>query len=203
MFQAEERAAVRILFDELGFMEGVRLAARVQTRVLSGDPFDDLQAPDSEDERRSRDQIAPALVLYDELLADYQQPRAYEIVERVAVEGAVQFLSRTIGPLRREDLLDLSDAARHEFVESKGEKFFNATLRWETIEEDEVVFTVVACRFPGLCEAVGYPELAPVFCAGDGKFFGGVEEDVDLDRPHTIAEGADTCPFHIYLDAGE
>lgn len=200
MFRAEERTAVRILFRELGFVEGLRLAGRVQTRVLAGEPFDELPSPESEDERKSREQIAPAIVLYDELLADYQQPRAYDLVEEIAVEGAVHFLSRTIGRLRKRDLLGMTDRERRDFVETKGEQFFNAKLRWETIEEDEVEFTVLECRFPGLCESVGYPELAPVFCKGDAKFFGGVEEDVDLDRPHTIAEGADTCPFHIYLD---
>ena len=81
----------------------------------------------------------------------------------------------------------------------RGERFFNATIRWEEVTADEVRFTVLRCRFPGLCEAAGVPELAPVFCEGDAVFFGQVEPDVELQRSQTIAGGAESCPFVLRL----
>jgi predicted ArsR family transcriptional regulator len=93
----------------------------------------------------------------------------------------------------------MEDDDREEFVRERGRKFFNATIEWDRISETAVEFTVTHCEFPGLCEAAGVPELAPVFCKGDGAFFGGVESDVELERPHTIAQGADDCPFRISL----
>ena len=199
MFEPEQRAAFGILIDELGLFTALRVGGRTQRHQLSGEPFDHLPAPDSEDERLSREQIGPAIVLYRQLLEEVSQERAYAITERVVVEGAVIFLEETIGRLPRERLLAMGDDQRETFVRAKGAKFFNATIEWDYIERDEVQFTVTHCKFPDLCEEAGVPELAPVFCEGDGEFFGGVESDVELERPHTIARGGEDCPFRIYL----
>jgi predicted ArsR family transcriptional regulator len=200
MFKPQERAALDILRDELGLVQAIQVGAQVQLRSALGEPFSELEAPSSRDEALSRQQIGPAIVLYRTLRKQIGQQEALEIVERVVIEGAVLFLSETMGRLERDALLEMDDDRRESFVRTKGKKFFNATLRWEEISEDEVYFTVTHCMFPDLCEAVGVPELAPLFCKGDFEFFGGVESDVRLERPHTIAQGADTCPFHIYLD---
>ena len=203
MFKREDQKAFKILIDELGLVSAIRIGARVQRKVFTGEPFEELPEPDSEDERLSRQQIGPAIVLYRELKEKLTEERAYEVTERVVVEASVVFLSKTVGRLRRRELLSMGDAEREAFVREKGEKFFNANLSWDRIDADAVEFTVLHCKFPPLCEAVGEPELAPVFCKGDAEFFGGVEEDVDLERPHTIAEGGPNCPFHIYLRDGE
>ncbi len=44
---------------------------------------------------------------------------------------------------------------------------------------------------------MGASELAPLFCDVDEAFFGAVEAGVALHRPHTIAGGAQTCPFTL------
>lgn len=199
MFRREERAAFGILLDELGLIDALRIAGRTQRDQLAGEPFGDLPPPEGRDERLSREQIGPAIILYRHLKREFSEERALRVTERVVVEGAVIFLQRTIGRLRREELADLDHAERERFVREKGSRFFNATIEWNIIDEGEVKFTVTHCKFPGLCEEVGVPELAPVFCKGDGEFFGGVESDVELDRPHTIAEGGPNCPFHIYM----
>jgi hypothetical protein len=199
MFSREDSAAFKILIEELGLVDALRIGGRTQRRVFAGEPFDDFDPPETENERESRDQIGPAIVLYRELRREVDRERALEVAERVIVEASIIFLGKTIGRLRRRELLDLEDREREQFVRRKGDKFFNATLEWEQIEVDTVEFTVTHCEFPPLCEATGVPELAPLFCEGDAQFFGDVEEDVDLDRPHTIAEGAETCPFRITL----
>jgi hypothetical protein len=199
MFSREDSAAFKILIEELGLVDALRVGGRTQRRVFAGEPFDQLDPPETEGERQSREQIGPAIVLYKELLRDRDRQRALEVAERVIIEASIIFLGKTIGRLRRSELLDLGDRQREEFVRRKGDKFFNATLEWEQIEVDTVEFTVTHCEFPPLCEKTGVPELAPLFCKGDAQFFGDVEEDVDLDRPHTIAEGAETCPFRITL----
>jgi Amt family ammonium transporter len=43
----------------------------------------------------------------------------------------------------------------------------------------------------------GVPELAPVFCKGDARFFGTVEPDVELIRPTMIATGGARCDFTL------
>ena len=146
----------------------------------------------------SRAQIGPAILLYRELLRIREPDAARALTEEVVVAGAVAFLREQIGSLRRADLEGMDPEAQKEFARSRGERFFNATVTWDTVGSDEVRFTVTACRFPPLCAAAGVPELAPVFCAGDAHFFGTVEPDVLLERPQMIAEGAETCRFRLY-----
>lgn len=199
MFKREERAAFGVLVDELGLVRALKVGGRLQRKRFAGEPFGDLPPPEDEDERLSREQIGPAIVLYRQLQRDLSQDRAYEITERVVIEGSIHFLARTIGRLPREELVLMEDDEREEFVRERGREFFNATIEWDRISETAVEFTVTHCEFPDLCEAAGVPELAPVFCEGDGEFFGGVESDVELERPHTIAQGGPNCPFRISL----
>jgi len=198
MIKREDIVGFRILVDELGLVDALRIGGRTQRRLLGGEPFDHLDAPHNDDERQSREQIGPAIVLYRQLRREYGEDRALAVIERVIIEASVVFLSKTVGRLRRDDLLAMGDDEREAFVRQKGRHFANATLTWDHIGAESVEFTVTHCRFPPLCEKAGVPELAPLFCRGDAEFFGGVEQDVDLERPHTIAEGAETCPFHIY-----
>ncbi|MFB6371555.1 MAG: L-2-amino-thiazoline-4-carboxylic acid hydrolase [Bradymonadaceae bacterium] len=199
MIKREDIVGFRILVDELGLVDALRIGGRMQRQIFAGEPFSDLPAPESDQERESRDQIAPAIVLYRQLRDELGEERALEVAERVIREATVVFLSKTVGRLRRDELLAMDDDEREAFVREKGQHFANADLTWDQIGAESVEFTVTHCRFPPLCEAAGVPELAPLFCKGDADFFGGVEEDVDLERPHTIAEGAENCPFHIYM----
>lgn len=191
-------AGARILLAEIGVLDTLRAAATIAAAERRGEPFAALGPPDNENARLSREQIGPAILLYRALLAlDYERKRALEVTERAVVAGAVTFLKQTIGRIDRDEIEAMNEAERDEFARSRGEKFFNATVEWNSIDEEAVDFTVTHCKFPPLCEAVGHPELAPLFCKGDAKFFGEVEEGVELIRPHMIATGASTCPFRI------
>lgn len=194
---ANERVAAPMLVRELGVLGALRIGRRIRRRQTAGEPFDALPPADGDDERLSREQIGPAILLYQEVRAEHGEARALRVTEEVVNEAAVLFLRAQIGTLRRADLAKLNDEGRRKFVEERGSKFFNATVTWDEISGDAVRFTVTHCRFPPLCAAVGVPELAPVFCKGDATFFGTVEPDVELIRPHTIAGGAATCSFHL------
>lgn len=192
-----ELAAVPVLLREVGLVESVKLGWKLEAAKRRGEPFADLPKPDSEDERLSREQIGPAIVLYRLLREGRSQQEALRIARAVVIESALVFLRQSIGTLRRTEIEALDDEGRRQFVRQRGAKFFNATVEWDEISANRVDFTVTHCRFPPLCEAVGVPELAPVFCAGDGKFFGTVEPNTELVRPTTIAQGGATCPFSI------
>jgi hypothetical protein len=200
LLAAENREGFKALVGEVGWWEAIQVGMRVETERLRGEPFDELGPPDSEAERLSREQMAPAVLMYEALCERHTRDRAYEISEAVVTASAVRFLDSTVGRLDRGELLSMHSDERVTFVEQKGAKFHNAELRWETIEPDEVAFTVTRCHFVELCREVGVPELAPAFCAGDAKFFGGVEEEVSLQRETTIAEGEEVCPFQISLE---
>lgn len=199
MLRTEELASLRVLVDELGWWRTATVAAKIKWAQVRGEPFVDLPPPETEAERMSRQQVGPAVLLYRALSARFDGERALAITERAVVEAGVAFLARTVGRLDRDRLDQMDDDEREDFVRRSGDQFFNAELEWEAIAADRVEFSVTHCRFPALCEAADVPELAPMFCKADAAFFGGVEEEVDLHRPHTIAEGARTCPFRIEM----
>ena len=60
---------------------------------------------------------------------------------------------------------------------------------------DRASFTVTSCTFPALCASAGMPEIATLFCEVDAHYFGGVDRDLALERPHTLAGGGPNCPF--------
>jgi hypothetical protein len=187
------------MLRELGLWRALRVGLAVDRGTKRGEPFLELPPPDCEKERLSRAQIGPAILLYRALEAEAGRAQAMKSTEVIAAAGAVAFLKRTIGELRRPALLAMRPEEREAFVRRQGAQFFNATIRWDLITPDEVRFTVERCRFPRLCEAAGTPELAPVFCKGDATFFGETVPHVTMERAQTIAEGGDCCPFVLKL----
>jgi hypothetical protein len=198
MSGSPDLAALRVMLRRLGVGPGLAVALAVTLGKLRGEPFQELPRAADRDERRSREQIGPAILLHRVLRARGLAPEpALALVREVVLAAGVVFLGRVLGPLRRADLERLDDAGRLEFARRKGARFFNATVRWDDVRADRVRFTVTACRFPGLCAAVGASALAPLFCEVDAAYFGHVEPGVTLERPATLAAGGAECPFTL------
>lgn len=191
-------AALKVLWARLGAWPALGLGLRLTLAKMGGAPFAELARATDSDERQSRAQIGPAILLYRLLLGrGMGQPEAFALVREVVLAAGVVFMGQTLGSLTRADLEGLDEDERRAFAEARGRLFFNAELRWDHVGTDEVRFTALSCRFPALCDAVGAPELAPLFCEVDEAFFGDVEPDVALERPQTIAGGAESCPFAL------
>jgi hypothetical protein len=196
-FGSIERAALKVLVRRLGVWRAIRVGLKVQRRELTGEPFSDLPPATSDDERGSRAQAGPAILLYRVLRSAVHEAEALSVCAEVVETCAVVFLRKSLGPLRRAELERLDEAGRARFVEERSRRFPNATLTWDEVSAERVRFTVTSCRLVQLVAEAGHPELAPLFCSGDARFFGSVEPDVELIRPHTIAQGAETCPFTL------
>lgn len=198
---APTRAAFGVLRRRFGWWRALRIGLAIERRRAAGRPFAHLPAPRDEKDAQSRDQIGPAILLFGALVERYDDSTAIEVTAAVVETAAIAFLEQTVGPLRREHLAAMSADERDRFVRERMSRFPNAEVRFERIDADEVRFTVTACRFVALCHAAGCPELAPLFCAGDARFFGEVEPDVVLIRETTLAVGGDRCPFVLrYAD---
>jgi hypothetical protein len=122
---------------------------------------------------------------------------ARAITGEAVAAGAIAFLRAALGPLRRAEIAALDDAGRRAFAADRAARFPNVTLAWDEVSPDRVAFTVTRCRLVELVAHAGHPELAPLFCAGDAAWFGGVEPGVLLDRPETIAAGGAACRFSL------
>jgi len=196
-------AVLRLLIGRIGWLNSVRVLGLFLRWQWSREPFGGLPPAEDDRERQSRAQIAPAILLYRALKRRAPES-AWELTESVVLMEGVRFLRKSLGRLELERLQTLSPVERREFVEIRGAKFFNATLRWDEVAADRVQFTVTSCRFPPLCVAAGVPELAPMFCRVDDAYFGKVEPGVTLERPATLAGGQDHCLFKLSIrDHGE
>jgi hypothetical protein len=193
-FNADDLASLPVLLREVGLLDALRVGARVKAAVNRGEPYLGWPDPADAKERDSRAQIGAAILLYRELTASRGADEALRITREVVIEAACAQLRRQIGPLRRQELERLAP--------ERGDKFVNADMVWGDINATGLSFTVTRCRFPAICATAGVPELSPVFCAGDAKFFGTIEPEVELLRGPTIAEGAGSCGFEIRFRRG-
>lgn len=193
-------AGIPVLLNRLSLVEAISVAWKIETAAFRGEPWNDLAPPEDEKERLSREQIAPAILLYRELLKTHPQPEAYDIVAATAIAGGVKFLKKSIGILDQAMISQKSEEELRAWSAETGQKFFNADIKFDVVSSEAVGFTVSRCRFPELCIEVGVPELAPAFCATDEAFFGKVQPNVTLTRPNTIAGGSDHCAFHLAWD---
>ena len=190
-------AGLQCLRTAVGAATTVRVAGHVLAQQVRGEPFGPLPAGSDWRERGSRQQAGEAVRLYRALRSVRPPEEALRIAAAVIEAGGVRFLQDTIGPLRRSMLETLDPEERKAFLADRGGRFPNATPVWERTGPEAVSFTISACRLVSLVQEAGHPELAPLFCASDARFFGTVEPNVVLDRPETIASGSHRCRFHL------
>ena len=188
---------LRHLRRALGVPAAAAVIAEVGKDQLLGRPFSLLPRARDRREALSRRQAGPAILLYRALLRRLGKERALELTRDIVVASTLLFLDFAIGRLDRDELMSRSPAEREQYVRTIGDRFFNSTILWDEISDRRVHLTVTHCLFPGLCNAVGAPEVAPLLCAGDAVYFGDVLGNVAFTRPHTMAEGADDCPFDL------
>jgi len=189
----DELVGARALAAEVGFWQAAKLAVWIERQRRRGEPFAHLPAAANERERLSRQQASGAVLLY-RALQHAAVPDPLATTQRVMAGAGASFMHSQLGPMTPRRLATLSAEGLREL----GNRFVNATMRWDEVGQDHVRFTVTSCTFPALCVAAGHPELAPLFCAVDDAYFGAIEKGVRLDRPQTIARGHTSCAFHLY-----
>jgi hypothetical protein len=207
-------AALGALARAAGWWTAARVAAAIVLRRAGGEPFADLPPAATAAESGSRGQAGGAILLYRALRGRVDDPLG---VAGAAIEAAaLAFLGEAIGPLsgafgpaagpaaagprdggdpRGGGAESADDAARRAFVADRLARFPNVDARIDEITPERVAFTVTRCRLVELARLAGHPELAPLFCAADARYFGEVQRGVRLDRPSTIASGRPTCAF--------
>jgi hypothetical protein len=187
------------LIREIGWGSMLIVVPRLIRRFVMDRPFSELPAATTERERLSRKQALPAILLYRVLKARYGQQRSLIIMRRVVKAGAIQFLSQTLGDLDPAAFQALDSNGQHTAVNGWLERFFTATVELDTVSNDQVSWHVTHCALVRLSVAAGHGELAPTFCAGDAHFFATRTPPLDLQRPTTIADGGNCCPFQLTM----
>jgi hypothetical protein len=194
---AGSAAAVKTLFRELSAKDAAKTLALVMIDKSLGRPWNELPTPADTQESLSRRQIGPAVILNRRLREIVPPERARELMRRIVVAGAVDFLSRNVPVMNKNRILSMDEHERERFLKSIKEKFFNADADM-IVEGDEALnMRVTRCRFVELLESIGEKDMAPVFCEGDKIFFDERQFEILLDRPKTLSHGDEICDFRF------
>ena len=188
-------AGLRVIWRRLGLRAGGALILEVALRSLFGAPFRKLPRAQSPQEKRSRAQLAPAVLVYQGLSRRRSKAEAFALSGEVVREGGRVFLRRLLRGLDLQALNAQPRAARIDALRARLSAIPNAEFTLHIDEAERLHFTVHRCHFAELCARLGLPELAPLFCAVDGYFFSEDLSEVDFERAETIAEGGACCPF--------
>lgn len=189
-------ALPRHLLARFGPLTSVAILGEVALRLARGEPFAHLPHPTSQAERDSRRQAAPAFVLF-RVLTRRGVADPFEDTAAIIELAGIHFLRRALGPLDPKTFAAMDKPARDRWVARLAAGFPNAEPDFEEVSARAVRFRVHHCRFVTLAHQIGEPKLATLFCRADESYFGKVERNVALIRPHTLARGGPDCPFEL------
>lgn len=196
------RASLPAIFRALGFLAGVRAVLGVVRRQTFGpDPLAPLgpdQPADIED-WLARRQLRPLLWLDDTLTRDLHlsdEARTSVLREVVGATGAA-FLGQLFPSIRPTDWQAASDAARTTLVRRTMRRFGNIAEADVFPSDTGVGFDVRRCRFHRMVNALGRPDLGPLFCEADFVYFSRPNGQYSFERTTTRANGGPVCDFRL------
>lgn len=189
-------ALPRHLLARFGLPTSLAILGELGLRLLRGEPFGKLPPATTRAERDSRRQAAPAFVLY-RVLSGRGVADPFEETAAIIELAGVHFLRRALGPLDPSTFAAMDEPAKRRWVGRLAAGFPNAEPDFEEVSARAVRFRIHHCRFVTLAHQIGEPRLATLFCRADESYFGKVERNVALIRPHTLARGGPDCPFEL------
>jgi len=189
--------SILLLKRSIGWISALSVGISLQKKVKKGEPFNQLPPPKDTKDIKSRLQIGPAIILYELLLEKYGQQKALELVQEVAQEGAILFLGTILPEIDRNWYNSLTEENKETKLLELVESFPNSTIGALEFGDDSFRFEVKQCSFVELSKSTGHPELAQVFCKGDGVYFERHVNQVKFERPTTLAKGGGCCDFRF------
>jgi len=182
---------LKALARHLGWLSALALGLRAQFVR----PFKGLPKAQTPKDTGSRKQLGPVLQLYRVLRARLGPERSLEILGSVVTDATLVWLDAVVGPVDPSEYQSMDEGARRAYLEQFAGRFPNADAQADKVTDTGFVHRVTRCRFVELCQALEVPEIAPLLCAGDLKYF--ADGPLDLHRPTTLAQGDPHCAFHF------
>ncbi len=194
-----QRLAFMTLWRRHGVSAALHISATVAVRLCCRNPFRSLPAARNAAERASRQQLAPALILFDVLRErGLSEQAAIAEVGAVVMVVAKAFLAYNIPKIPAAADLPPSPAQRLVKFRLLCRRFFNAQGH-ANAGSDHFSFTVHHCLFASYCRQLGYASLASVFCQADRAYFEQQQSHVIFARSQTLADGGSHCDFSFTL----
>lgn len=198
--------AVAILVRHLGLLGAARAGVYLARRQATDSPLKDLPPvePGDTGEWLSRRQLEPVLILDDFLqqrTGRTPEESAAVLLDLVAEVGG-SLLARRFPELERSSWAAAVEGAREQVARRVFARLGNVPEATIRSGADWLEVDVNRCRFNELCRELGRPQLAPLFCAADTRFFEQPGSPVKLVRTGTMAGGASRCDFRFELPEG-
>jgi len=204
-------AGFKVLRQKLGGVQATKLVLRMLIQGIKHNPFADLNREGLErkqslswKEKNSQRQMAPALIMFDTLLASgYSQKQALDLVEAVIMEVASRYLVFSVPIIRQSDLNQLNLHEKEKAFSRIVARFDNVQGNLQSKGDKQFDLTVIKCHFSHYCRVLGYDMLAPLFCKADQAYFNSRQPCVDLVRTQTLAKNDEPCDFSFRIIAKE
>lgn len=195
-----QRTALAILCRRHGVALGLAIAAEVTWRQWFSNPFQSLTSSSlTMQERCSRRQLAPALILYDVLTErGLTQEEAVHEVRLLVNEVATAFLKFSVPMVPKQAFMPEDENERLRLFKNTCARFFNAHGD-VSLNGSHLSFQVDRCWFAEYCRQLGYQHLATVFCGADAQYFKRQQPNMIFARTTTLADGDDRCDFVFEL----
>lgn len=145
--------------------------------------------------RRAQGQMVKPI--YEELCVEIGEERAKALIAR-AVARSVDEEAKSAREATMSEHVSPLAAFAENFRRTYERRGLEAGLEVEVTraDDDALEFTVNRCRFVEVYRDLGLGHLAATLsCNRDGAFATAFDPSIELERPQTIAEGADTCLF--------
>ena len=150
-------------------------------------------------EAMTRYQLRSAVLLDDALRAGtgLSEAERMEILGAVVAEVGACFIEANVDFPTLTQWRGADHGARERFTRATAARFFNAEVQGITVDDGQLGFDIVRCRFVQLTRALGRPHLAPMFCEADSAFFGRPDSPICMCRTSTLAGGGSRCDFRL------
>jgi hypothetical protein len=194
------RLALGVLAERLGWAAALKIAARLQWHLWRHSPFASLNAKrrPTLNERLSQHQMAPLILLHRLLLEEgLAEPEVLSLLTALSETVAMAFLQYNVPILRQQDFLRHTHAEKLRLLQRLTGRFFNAEAALSLVDDDTFRFDVQHCHFAWYSQALGVPQLAPLFCHADKRFFDEHQPDVVFFRSQTLAANQLPCDFRF------
>ena len=189
--------AERFLRRRLGLGKSSKLIWRLKKLERSGEPWKELEPPASDDERDCRQEAGSVILLYDLLTELIGRDEALELLTEIVSEGGVLKLRESVPRLERARFDTMAPDEQKRFLKDIMGQFPNAEVGEVELTKSTFRYEITGCKFVDLTRRAGRPELAPLFCSGDGVYFDRHLPEVAFERTQTLAEGGTCCDFRF------
>lgn len=182
---------------EFGLLTALNILGEVGRRNAMGLPFKVLPPPADAREKETRDELVPAVNLYQTLLARVDPERAFQIARRVILNSSLLHLRSIYPDFGGRNFLNLADGDAEKAAARLGADFAFADTQVLEMTKEKASFDVIKCRIPDVLAQVDATRLAGIFCEVDFIYFPIFEPDVHLERNQTIIRGGSVCDFRL------